>query len=90
MRAEHKRERRKIGRASSRSKSVALNVYLNRSSKVVLIKYDWDDEDLLKELSKAYDELRGWSRRFLSLSVARYALSVIRISTFPHPIIESL
>ncbi|KZT21424.1 hypothetical protein NEOLEDRAFT_1073456 [Neolentinus lepideus HHB14362 ss-1] len=48
-----------------------LMAFRGARSASVMIKPDWDDEQLLRELSKTYNQLRSW-RRVFSLKTFRY------------------
>ena len=44
-----------------------LKVFRGMDFKIIEIKPDWDDEVLLRELSRTYDELRTWLRKWFSM-----------------------
>ncbi len=50
----------------------SLAVWRQAQHETINVKPGWDDEDLVRELKKAYDGLRAW-RRLLSLKGPRYA-----------------
>ena len=69
----------------------SLAVWRARNYETIDVKPEWDDEDLLRELKKTYDNLRSW-RKLLSLKGPRYAFHFLahvfcRVSTLivDHP-----
>ena len=43
-----------------------LKTFRSTEWELVLVEKEWDDEQLLRALAKAYDSLRGW-RKWMSL-----------------------
>ncbi|TFK82192.1 hypothetical protein K466DRAFT_556912 [Polyporus arcularius HHB13444] len=62
----------------------SLAVWRQAQHETINVKPGWDDEDLVRELKKAYDGLRAW-RRLLSLKGPRYAPFPLGDESFIYP-----